>query len=293
MIKPKININFIGIGAARAATTWITDCLKEHPEICISKNKEFDLFDSKGLLKNEREIKRQFSYCSGKKIKGIYPPFYLAFDKKIPLSIKKYFPDVKIIVCFRNPVERAYSHYLLEKSKGKNISFEKAVKEMPKIVNYGMYYKNLKRYIDLFPINNFLFLIYEDIGKDPIAFIQKIYRFLEVKDNFVPKNAYKRINPNIRDRRKFALIEKIDTSKMKKNFWTRSLINILKKINIDNTTLHKIKKWNIKNRHKIKPEEYKKPPIKKETEEYLHNTYKKDIEKLEKTIRKNLDQWKK
>ncbi len=33
MTKQKIKIDFIGIGTARSATTWITECLKEHPQI--------------------------------------------------------------------------------------------------------------------------------------------------------------------------------------------------------------------------------------------------------------------
>ena len=30
-------IDFIGIGAAKCATTWLSCCLDEHPQICLPK----------------------------------------------------------------------------------------------------------------------------------------------------------------------------------------------------------------------------------------------------------------
>src|SRR5262249_42291730 len=37
--------NFIGLGAQRAATTWIHKCLSEHPEAFVSEAKELNYFD--------------------------------------------------------------------------------------------------------------------------------------------------------------------------------------------------------------------------------------------------------
>ena len=37
--------NFIGIGAQRAATTWLYQCLKEHPEVYVPDVKEIHFFD--------------------------------------------------------------------------------------------------------------------------------------------------------------------------------------------------------------------------------------------------------
>ena len=40
MKKVDFKVDFIGIGVIKAATTWIFQCLKEHPEICGSSRKE-------------------------------------------------------------------------------------------------------------------------------------------------------------------------------------------------------------------------------------------------------------
>ena len=40
MKQTNFKVDFIGIGAERSGTTWIAQCLAEHPEICFSKEKE-------------------------------------------------------------------------------------------------------------------------------------------------------------------------------------------------------------------------------------------------------------
>ncbi len=37
-------VDFIGIGAQKAATSWIAKCLIEHPEICLAASKETHFF---------------------------------------------------------------------------------------------------------------------------------------------------------------------------------------------------------------------------------------------------------
>ena len=50
--KEQIKPNFIGIGAMKCATTWISECLRYHPEIYMSSPKEIHFFSAyydKGL----------------------------------------------------------------------------------------------------------------------------------------------------------------------------------------------------------------------------------------------------
>ena len=46
-----------------------------------------------------------------------------------PERIKKILPDVKIIILLRNPIDRAYSHYNMQKRNNyEKLSFEDAIK---------------------------------------------------------------------------------------------------------------------------------------------------------------------
>lgn len=195
-------VDFIGIGAQKCATTWIAQCLAEHPEICLAQPKEVNFFNKRGTFylrdkewnypKGISWYESHFSHCSKNKIKGEFSPNYL-YDEKAPFLIKKHFLEVKIIVSLRNPIQRAFSqyHHAKERKKIKS-SFEKTIQQEPEFIERGLYYKQLKRYFDLFPKKNILVSIYEEIEKDPTKFIQNIYQFLGVEPNFIPPSLNKR-----------------------------------------------------------------------------------------------------
>src|SRR3989344_5640213 len=100
-------VDFIGVGAPKCGTTWIAECLAEHPDVCFSWNKEPHFFN------RDREYEKSLDYyrtyfknCENKKLRGEYTVNYLYFDSAAD-RIKKHFPGTKIIIALRNPIERA------------------------------------------------------------------------------------------------------------------------------------------------------------------------------------------
>lgn len=298
--KDNFRIDFVGIGAQKAATTWIYSCLTEHPQICRSK-KETDFFiqerkepftgkvasKSPIIEKGIEPYRKYFSHCPKNKLKGEFTSNYHYFSE-VPGLIKKYFPGVKIIVSLRNPIGRAYSQYIDEiydlkyihkRPELSKITFEEALKLEPEFIQKGMYYQQLKRYFDLFPKENILVLIYEDIEKNPLKFIQSIYRFLGVDSSFRPKASQLRINPR-RDKMPLAIrffylrcVPLLSNRKM-----GRRIIecNLVKKI-----FYFFIKTLSFKTEKGIQHS----------TRQYLREVFKEDIKKLEKLINKDLSFW--
>jgi len=130
-------VDFIGIGAARRGTTWIYECLKEHPQICVSKIKEVRFFsDQRTYRKGMKYYQSFFNHCSGNKIKGEISPAYLwgKNGENVASLIKKHFPGVKIFAVLRDPAERAYSHYHYDM-----------------YIEQGLYYTKLKNILIYFP----------------------------------------------------------------------------------------------------------------------------------------------
>ena len=111
---------FLGIGAQKSATSWISKCLNEHPDICVALSKETHFFsDDKRFSQGIEHYKLYFTNCCNKNIhKGEYSTTYL-FSKFAPQRICNMYPDVKLIVSLRNPVDRAISHikHLISKLK--------------------------------------------------------------------------------------------------------------------------------------------------------------------------------
>ncbi len=178
--------NFLVIGAPRSGTTWIDENLRFHPDVYMpSARKELHFFD--------REYEKGFSYYeshfdrwAGQKAIGEATPDYLhgAYTSNdIPALIKHHLPNVKLIACLRNPVERVYSRFWNSKAKydeNANLTFEEKLREKPEFVQEGHYYDQLVRFYDLFPFENICVLLYDDLRRDPATFMSRIYGFIGV-----------------------------------------------------------------------------------------------------------------
>lgn len=272
------SIDFIGIGAQKAGTSWIYACLYEHPEICMPF-KEINFFSrernwKKGLV----WYKSRFKTCPENKLRGEFSTSYL--DSKIAAKrIHDNFPHVKLIACLRNPIDRAFSNYKHDIKVGnisENISFDKALKEHKEYIRQGFYSEQLERYFKYFSKEQILILIYEDIKKNPFKFIQRIYRFLGVDDSFVPSMLEKKIDASRVS--KFIFIDKLirKIANLLRKIGLHKLVWVIKKTNIPEI----IRKANTKKKIEIKFDE--------KTRNKLKGIFRKDVEKLSKTLKRDL-----
>jgi len=195
MNKSRFKIDFIGVAALRSGTTWIAKCLAEHPQVYIPPIKEVNFFATnydKGL----EYYQSFFKGCLlGGKIKGEYTAAYY-ISEEAAKRIKKHFPDVKILACLRNPIERVLSHYRWMIQRGERVN-SNILKELSKhrfIPMYSFYYQHLSKFLKYFNQRNVLILIYEDVLSNPAEFIKSIYQFLKIDESFIPSSLYKKIN---------------------------------------------------------------------------------------------------
>lgn len=281
MDKNNFKLDFIGIGAPKCATTWIYECLAEHPQICMSRPKEANLF-SQGPIDRE-SLEKCFKHCQVNQIKGEFSPGYLIKDK-IAQRMREHNPAIKLIVSLKNPIKRAHSHYLqgLSLQNKDWESFSDALQKEPEIINYSFYYKNLLKFLRLFPREQFLVLIVEDIKKDPTAFIRQIYSFLEVDSSFEPKKAKIKVSPTAFKLTKFGkLVHKLFGQPLGRFEIGR-----------------RIKRYPIVRKNYLKFAEFyalkkgKKPEMDKKIREKLYNIYQDDINNLERLIGRDLSHWK-
>lgn len=298
--KKNFKLDFVGIGAPRCASTWISRCLKEHPQVCMSEPKETRFFQKPRYLKGIDYLQSFFKHCSTtKQIKGEFTPAYI-FREEVISRIKLHNSEVKLIACLRNPIERAYSHYWLEHWGGGRMffySFREAIdKEIDGLIEAGLYHKYLRKYLEEFPRENVLILIYEDIFKDPLRFIQEIYRFLEVNEEFTPSSLKRKINPvrkqEIKSDKLTALVSFFRNALLRKNAdpISKFLHYTLSWTGLGPFLWKKIRELNSidKGDHSVR----KRPKMKEEVRDYLWGIYKEDIEKLEELIQRDLSNWK-
>ena len=190
--------NFLVIGTMRSGTTWLDGVLRTHPDIYLPQRRKevhfFDQYYERGI----EWYQNFFSFADDRlnyKSIGEITPDYL-YHPEVPARIKKHIPNCKFIVIFRNPVDRAYSHYgFMVKNYADTRSFEEIVEQKPDVFPKGLYGEQMERYLQLFPLNNFLILIYEEVLNNPEKTLEKIAHFLSVEpDKFDISMVNKRAN---------------------------------------------------------------------------------------------------
>ena len=218
--------DFFIAGAARCGTTALWYCLKENPGVFMPKEmllKEPAFFS--GLKKSRfnkwADYSELFSAADASHRRvGEASTAYLT-DEESPGRIHDYDRDAKIIISLRNPVSRAYSLYNWMVQDGYEYAgtFEEALKleEMrahKKIPNYfepeyyhnymyfhsGLYYAQVKRYIDLFK-KNVLLVKFDNFIKNFEVEYERICGFLGVEagpPRQIPKNeSFAVISPQV------------------------------------------------------------------------------------------------
>jgi hypothetical protein len=196
--------NFLIIGVQKAATTWLAQCLGEHPNVFMSDKKELFFFDNyfdKGLAWYEAH----FDEWAGEAAIGEATPGYI-FSLEAPGRIKAVLGDeAKLIVSLRHPVDRAYSafgQYMRQGRVPAKTDFPTFFRQGDPLNmrRRGHYVADLKRYLTHFPRENLLVLIYEELKEDNRQAIGDCFAFLGVDPQFIPESLTVKANKGISQR---------------------------------------------------------------------------------------------
>lgn len=189
---------FMVVGAQKAGTTWLFECLSEHPEIFVPDIKEVHFFSRPEDSRFSRHHKGLDWYLSlfpdqGYKATGELTPDYMYYSH-CAQALKDSNPDLKLIFMLRDPVDRTYSAYWMTKAHRKDMpSFEDMLDQNQSYIERGFYYTQIQRFLDLFPRDQIRIYIYEEVVRDPDPFFVDLYNFLGVDPGFKPYSSTKKI----------------------------------------------------------------------------------------------------
>lgn len=170
--------NFLFIGPDKAGSTWLYEALQTHPQVCLSQVKElffFDQFYDKGwrwylkFFKNAGEEHR---------IVGEICHDYL-FSRLACQRIARDLPAVKLMVCLREPAQRAFSEYLyLTKLGLLSCDFDASLRKEKGLVEHGCYARHLTNYLEYFSRKQIYVAVFDDLVADPQRFFDRLCDFL-------------------------------------------------------------------------------------------------------------------
>ena len=199
--------DFLIIGAQRGGTTSLHHYLAAHPQVRPATGKELQYF-SLHHGRGERWYRAHFPAPEPHTRTFEASPYYL-FHPSVPVRVAATLPAGRFVALLRDPVERAYSHYLHTRSYGAEpLPFAEAVAaeegrlaaalragpETPaahaalrnhSYLARGRYAEQLERWFTYVPRERVLVLRSEDLYAEPARVYGEILRFLEL-DPFTP-----------------------------------------------------------------------------------------------------------
>jgi len=195
MASPGQIPNFIYIGAAKCASTWIFRSLQAHPQVYVPPAKDIFFFDRE----YQRGIGWYQSFFEPAKAHhirvGELSHFYL-YSQEAAQRIRENLPWVKLLACVRNPIRRAWSAYLFKKRNGLvSCDLETALADDPRMIEHGLYSSYVSYYTELFGDAQFKVLVYDDLEADPVEFGRCLYELLGVDPEFQNPFANQKVLP--------------------------------------------------------------------------------------------------
>ena len=197
-------LNFIVAGAQKSGTTALHYFLKKHPQIGLPDRQEMHFFDDEEifsqpvdyeLLHRHFRVRAGLALISHRLLAGEVTPSYL-YWKPAMERIRNYNPEIKLAILLRNPIDRAFAHWNMERFKDREpLDFLDALKEernrlaeLPSIesrrfvyVDRGFYSGQLERVFKFFPREQVKIVKFETFRDRKQETLDEIFEFLGVK----------------------------------------------------------------------------------------------------------------
>jgi hypothetical protein len=243
-------VDFVVGGVQKAGTTALHEYLSQHPQMVASSKKELHFFDNEVEVQwqnpNYDAYHRQFpAGTNGLLFEST--PIYLFWPPALP-RIRRYHPTIKLVFIFRDPIERAFSHWAMARRRGwEDLEFEEALKrEAGRLSQFnpanqswrfqsyarrGFYGRQVRRLLTFFPREQLLFLSCQELAHSPEHVLLQITSFLglepfqkvsalitseswsETSLSSLPKAAAAKLRLTFReDIREFSTLTAVDTS---------------------------------------------------------------------------------
>lgn len=299
-----MNPTFLIIGAPRCGTTMLYEELKRHPDVFVSPIKEPSFFAPEGTrapfenagdptVLDLETYQALFAGARENQAIGEASPLYL-YSPRAPFRIQAHAPNAKLIAVLRDPVERAYSHFLLHRLWGLEdiaglqaaVEAEDDREQMGRSAHWfyrrvGLYGEQLARYLSIFPREQMKVFLFEDLEQSPQAVIEQILEFLNLDRRFQLR-APRRVNvagaprssrlhtfltaPNLVSKSLTPFVGESTRRKMRSRIWDEALEGL--------------KQWNLR-----------KPPLDRQVRGWLIDFYRADILRAQDILQRDLSSW--
>lgn len=185
------------IGAQKSGSTALMHYLKCHPKIVAQKTPEMSFFHGVEHKQGKAYLfAKYFGELGSVGDSILLAKHVMEFSKSHGLyRMREHNPNMKIIVCLRDPIDRLLSAYEYAVNEGwenkdlqtaLNLESSRLKKSWQKnkslgYVNNGLYGTNLTNVLDIFPKSQVLVINYNDFKNDVQSTLFSVYDFLNLE----------------------------------------------------------------------------------------------------------------
>lgn len=187
-------------GVQKGGTTSLAGYLGEHPALAAPSSKELHIFDNEKLDWQNPALAayaKFYEKLTPGQLRFEVTPIYLFWPPSLS-RIKQHNAAAKLIFLFRDPIERAFSHWRMEtRRNAETLSFPAAIREgrgrmrrntpletpwrVFSYVERGFYAAQLERLFALFPREQTLLLRSQDLMEKSAETLNRITQFIGIE----------------------------------------------------------------------------------------------------------------
>ena len=200
--------DFLVIGAYKCGTTALHHYLRAHPGLFVPERKEPNYFAfagdrapfehpaAAGSIRDRADYDALFRAAPAGQIRGEVSPACMPVSGACS-RIRAQAPGARLVAVLRNPVERAYSDFMMYRRDGLECesSFVRALEAQPTrdaatdptshYISTGCYGAQLSRYLEEFPREQIHVVLHEDLRDDRDRTLRDLFAFLGVDSSVI------------------------------------------------------------------------------------------------------------
>tara|TARA_B100000686_G_scaffold354392_1_gene464390 strand:- start:3419 stop:4303 length:885 start_codon:yes stop_codon:yes gene_type:complete len=171
------------LGLPKCGTTWLAEILSQNPSISFSNPKEPNI-----LASHKGTFGRDYDEPDLGKYKGVFKGDGLRIDGSVhafscpesPKRVMDVNPDARFIVCLREPVERAFSHWKMVRDNGADREHGSNWSEFglawgdQRLKDDSIWSGSISRWLDIFEIERFLFVDSARMKSEPEEVLDEV-----------------------------------------------------------------------------------------------------------------------
>lgn len=269
------------IGPMRTGSTWLYEYLSSRGDVCLPKDVKETFYFAENYAKSEAWYESHFRHYDPTRHRGIIDVSPTLFQSDAaPARVRKDLQDPVLMATLRQPIDRAWSHYMhLRQYGATTLDFDAAVRKIPAIIEPSLYAKHLARWLDEFGRDAVRVTFYSDLKQHQAKYVRQVNEAFGLPDAEAEALPSAKVNSGSLPRNLLLARATRHAAATLRRGGLHPIVNAGKRMGLANLVYGRSRGAGSK------------PGMRPDTRRYLVERFAKDVDDLERLLDINLDTW--